>query len=156
MNEEQLMAYNLITRAIQLGDGNSSRFFVYGKAGTGKSFLINMIQQFCIAYAYSFITTASTGIAASIINGQTFHSAFSIWTSPDGPISTLNIDNHRGLAMSRVQVIIVDEVTMLDRSVINAASSRTIDLSERIGNRINSPFAGKTVVFWAILHKFLL
>ena len=48
--------------------------------------------------------------------------------------------------MSRVQVIIVDEVTMLDRSVIYALSS-LIDLSERIGDSISSPFAGKTVLF---------
>lgn len=147
LNEEQLIAYNLITRAIRLGDGNESRFFIYGKAGTGKSYLIHMVQQFCIANRVSFITTASTGIAASLIDGQTFHSAFSIWSSPNGPISTLNISNHRGLAMSRVQVIIVDEVTMLDRSVINAASSKLIELSERRGNYIQQPFAGKTVIF---------
>ena len=88
------MAYNMMTQVIRIGDGNNSRFFVYGKAGTGKSFLIHMIQYFCIAYGYSFITTGSTGIAASIINGQTFHSAFSIYTSTDGPISTINIENH--------------------------------------------------------------
>ena len=147
LNPEQLLANNKITEAITRNNGNDSRFFIYGKAGTGKTFLINLITQFCIAKSYSYITTASTGIAASLINGRTFHSAFSIWMSPNGPVSTLNISNHHGLALSRVNVIIVDEITMLDRSVINAASNKLIDLSGSTGHQIQIPFAGKTVVF---------
>ena len=147
MNARQRLAFDLITRAIKEGDGNESRFFISGKAGTGKTFLINAIKEFCIANSFSFIITASTGMAASLIDGQTFHSAFSIWQSPNGPVSTLNISNHRGLAMSKVNVIIVDEVTMLDRSVLNAASNKLIEISEKVGNKILCPFAGKTVVF---------
>ena len=148
MNREQKIAFNLITKAIKDNDGNESRFFISGKAGTGKSFLINAIINYCIVNSKSFIVTASTGIAASLIGGQTFHSAFSIWPSPDGPISTLNISNHRGLAMSKLQVIIVDEVTMLDRLVLNSASKKLIEISEKCGNRIEVPFAGKTVIFF--------
>ncbi|KAH0790490.1 AAA family ATPase [Histomonas meleagridis] len=67
--------------------------------------------------------------------------------SPDGPVSILNISTHHGLAISRVNVIIVDEVTMLDRSVINAVSKKLIDLCGYTGNHIQIPFAKKIVIF---------
>ena len=79
-----------------------------GKAGTGKSFLIQSIQIWCIANNKSFVTTVNTGIAASIISGTTFHSAFQVFENDNNIYSSLRISSERGRAINRTYLIIVD------------------------------------------------
>ena len=47
---------------------------IQGAAGTGKSYLLKIIQMFCTALSLKYIVIAPTGIAAKNVNGQTYHS----------------------------------------------------------------------------------
>ena len=130
-------------------------YCINGRAGTGKSFLINGIQNFCIAAGVPFITTASTGIAAALLKGTTFHSAFSIYDSNDQTHSGLNITTKRGQAMSKVRAIIVDEFTMLSSKAFEAANSAFTRLKKAIsdGKEIITPFGGAVVILFGDLAQ---
>lgn len=91
--------------------------FLTGKAGTGKSMIVNML----IESLRNVIAIAPTGIAASNINGATIHSTFSL--NPFGMLdfdrcSFLKKQKKRVLALA--DVIIIDEVSMLRADVLDA------------------------------------
>ena len=52
------------------------RLFVTGGAGTGKSFLIQLIREMLLRLHLNVVLTAPTGIAAYNIGGLTLHTAF--------------------------------------------------------------------------------
>ncbi|RHZ86693.1 hypothetical protein Glove_46g75 [Diversispora epigaea] len=53
-------------------------FFITGSAGTGKSFIINLILNDLKNFHKEYLLMAPTGVAAHNINGQTIHSALQI------------------------------------------------------------------------------
>jgi DNA replication protein DnaC len=67
LNEKQRLAYNIITS--RNGDNAEPVYMVVcGTAGTGKTYLISATKQVLAAQC---VVTATTGIAAFSINGQT-------------------------------------------------------------------------------------
>ncbi|CAB4017851.1 ATP-dependent DNA helicase PIF1, partial [Paramuricea clavata] len=71
LNEKQRLAYDIITS--QNGDNAEPVYMIVcGTAGTGKTYLISATKQ---VLATQCVVTATTGIAAFSINGQTLHSA---------------------------------------------------------------------------------
>ena len=62
-------------------------FFISGKAGTGKSFLITCLKSLFTSQSIPFVTAASTGIASTLIGGRTVHSTFGLFTTSDDQIS---------------------------------------------------------------------
>ena len=71
LNEKQCLAYNIITS--QNSDNAEPVYMIVCRtAGTGKTYLISAAKQVLGAQC---VVTATTGIAAFIINGQTLHSA---------------------------------------------------------------------------------
>ncbi|CAJ1033935.1 putative PIF1-like helicase/AAA domain containing protein [Leishmania shawi] len=62
--------------------------FIGGEAGTGKSYLVRAIAERLAAQGLRIAITASTGIAALSIGGNTFHSTFGVpLHSPDNVIN---------------------------------------------------------------------
>ena len=123
-------------------------FFISGKAGTGKSFLISCLQSLFTMRSIPYVTCASTGIAATLIGGNTLHSTFGLFTTTnDETICSLDISRPRGYAISLCKVIIVDEVTMISRGVMNALDAGL----RRLAGQSNKgdptlPFGGKCVI----------
>lgn len=81
-----------------------------GTAGTGKSYLIKALQQ---SLTTSLLTTATTGVAAFNINGQTIHSLLKL------PISESQKKELSGGSLGELQdklkgkhTIIIDEISM--------------------------------------------
>jgi ATP-dependent DNA helicase PIF1 len=88
--------------------------FLTGKAGTGKSHVIKVIQDKLRARGRKFIAVAPTGIAANNIDGQTIHSAFQL--TPHGVIKWDECNFFRSQKkelFKKVQTIIIDEISML-------------------------------------------
>ena len=76
---DQYNAYNRITTAIaHRYNHQSHRFFITGPAGTGKSFLLKVLEIWFQSARIKFLKMAPTGIAACVINGKTIYSVFSI------------------------------------------------------------------------------
>uniref|UniRef100_A0A6P7GL62 ATP-dependent DNA helicase n=1 Tax=Diabrotica virgifera virgifera TaxID=50390 RepID=A0A6P7GL62_DIAVI len=79
MNVEQRLCYEQVKNAV-LNDANRERrFFIYGSAGCGKTYLYNTIIDLLARRNISAIVVAFTGIAALLLRGgQTAHSKFKL------------------------------------------------------------------------------
>lgn len=85
LDEEQLEAFYAMT-------DTTDNMFITGKAGTGKSFLLNMFQR---ATTKKTIKLAPTGIAALNIGGVTIHSAFGYYN-----LEQLDVDDISPISLS--------------------------------------------------------
>lgn len=85
--------------------------FLTGRAGTGKSFILNYYINKCKSEGKSALITAPTGIAALNIDGVTMHSAFSIPIPAFGHYDFEIKPSQIKLALA-ADVIVIDEISM--------------------------------------------
>ena len=114
----------------------SIRFlFITGPAGTGKSELIKRIAE---ADPNHTVLTATTGMAASLIDGATLHGTFKIppeFCSPDDRnVSTVSI-------ASQIKTLVIEEISMLRADIMDRLS-RTLQYN--LNN--DKPFGGVKVI----------
>ena len=115
--------------------------FLTGGPGTGKSFLIREFLKEC---PETIPVVASTGAAAILIGGRTFHSFFGLGIMQGGmePVVKAALKNKRLRKRLRDTVtLIIDEVSML--------SGETLDAAERIActvKKSNRPWGGIRVI----------
>jgi ATP-dependent exoDNAse (exonuclease V) alpha subunit len=132
--EEQINALN------QLNSGEN--VFLTGQAGSGKSFLIReFIKEMGLK---DFPILASTGAAAVLVGGRTFHSFFGLGLLEGGPEKVKEKafkDGKLKKRLSQIEGIIIDEVSMIGGEVLNVAEE--IARHHR-GN--NHPFGGLRVI----------
>lgn len=89
--------------------------FLTGKAGTGKSFLIDYIRS----QEENVAVTATTGIAAQLIKGQTIHSFCGIL--PNVGV----IDSRKAnIRVRSCDILVVDEISMANSELINQIFER--------------------------------
>lgn len=96
---------------------NGDNVFITGGAGVGKSFIVNHICAALRERGRNVKLTASTGTAATLINGQTLHSLVGLGLATD-PIEVL-VRRARARASLRktwraMDTLIIDEVSMVD------------------------------------------
>ncbi|HWI93249.1 MAG TPA: AAA family ATPase [Flavisolibacter sp.] len=134
-NEETLEAYYILKYT-------NHPVFLTGKAGTGKSTFIKLIQH--ISQSLCLIT-APTGIAARNIDGITIHSRFHIpfgFQIPDDQlIESIRFNEIDRTEIEASDLLIIDEISML--------SSSTLDIVNLVLQKVcnNSfPFGGKKVL----------
>jgi ATP-dependent DNA helicase PIF1 len=123
-----------------------SSTFITGSAGTGKSFLLRqIIRELSDEYSDKEVAvTASTGIAALNIGGQTIHSFAGIGLARGEreDIWARVSKNSKTMARWRkTKVLIVDEVSMLDVQVFDMLD----DFAKRI-RKSTKPFGGIQLV----------
>jgi ATP-dependent DNA helicase PIF1 len=87
-----------------------------GKAGSGKTLVLSSFISHCKSLKIPIAVTASTGLAASLLKGQTFHSFTSIPPKQSGLniIDTLAKLKTVKKRYCQTQVLIIDEISMLD------------------------------------------
>ena len=90
--------------------------FITGDAGAGKSYIIDKYIKDMKGRGKNVVITASTGIAATSINGTTFHRAFGYPTVPMVPASSFRMMVKGTLKVA--DIIIIDEISMLRRDVL--------------------------------------
>lgn len=100
----------------------SQNVFITGGAGSGKSFLIRHYMR--SLDLREFPVLASTGAAAVLIGGRTFHSFFGLGIMEGGVEATVEkASKNRQVVrrMKKVKGFIVDEVSMLSGPTLRAA-----------------------------------
>jgi ATP-dependent DNA helicase PIF1 len=108
---------------------------ISGKAGTGKSTFIRLVQD---SYE-NVVTVAPTGISALNVGGQTIHSFFLLPPQPldDSCIKYLHKPDH----YKRIRLLIIDEISMVRADVLDA-----IDKFLRNNCHSFEPFGGIPVI----------
>lgn len=114
--------------------------FVTGRAGTGKSTLLNHLAD---NTSKQIVICAPTGVAALNVGGQTIHSLFRL---PIGVISDHDIDQSAELRklLSTIDTLVIDEVSMVNADLLDA-----VDRSLRQARqRRHEAFGGVQVVLF--------
>jgi hypothetical protein len=119
--------------------------FITGPAGSGKTFLLNRYIDWLKSCGINAAVTASTGVAATHLNGITIHS----WTGlgvreelADRDIKELVKRGYLRRRFLGTSVLVIDEVSML--------GGYQLDLADRLFRafkQIDAPFGGVQVVF---------
>lgn len=146
MNRDRTLIYSHVDTCVH--SNCAFTIFVKGKAGTGKSFQIKSLQALFTLSDTPFVTFASTGIAASLISGRTLHSVFGLYTdSNDQTLCSLDLGTPRGNAISPCRIIIVDEITMISRGVLDALDTALRRLAQQAApTQCDLPFGSKSVI----------
>lgn len=114
----------------------SPLIFVTGKAGTGKSTLVQYLRD---AVPGNKVVVAPTGVAALNVGGVTLHSFFHIprWIQEDRDIREV-MDRK---IYTQLQLLIIDEISMVRCDVLDS-----VDKFLRKNRRNPAPFGGVQVV----------
>ena len=111
--------------------------FITGRAGTGKSTLLQLFRR---TTKKKMVVLAPTGIAALNVKGQTIHSFFGF---PPRFITARDI--HKSAArkwFKKIEVMVIDEISMVRADLLDA-----IDRSLRLHRDNPLPFGGLQMVF---------
>ena len=142
LNAEQKQAYDRL-------EGSNDNFYITGKAGAGKSYLL---QTFVKNTKKRVATVAPTGIAAITVGGQTIHSFFGLSTSIQAAYDQSVV--HKGLNEKRLNILcnldtlIVDEVSMVRVDIMDMIDAK---LKAARGN--NEPFGGCQIITFGDLYQ---
>ncbi|MEO8638269.1 MAG: helix-turn-helix domain-containing protein [Candidatus Taylorbacteria bacterium] len=118
--------------------------YLTGQAGSGKTHLLNQYIDFLKSHDVAVAVTASTGIAATHMNGVTIHSWSGLGIKNslnEYDLDTLESRKYLWDRMQATRVLVIDEVSMLHHF--------RLDLVERIVRsfkRNDEPFGGLQVV----------
>jgi ATP-dependent DNA helicase PIF1 len=134
LSEEQARALPLLQ--------SECNVFLSGAAGSGKSFLIRAARQALDHDQYPIL--ASTGAAAVLVGGRTFHSFFGLGILEGGPQKTFERALKNGKLKKRLNEIkgfIIDEISLI--------SGEAFTLAETIAKELRnkpSPWGGLRVI----------
>lgn len=124
----------------ELIENTREHVFVTGRAGTGKSTLLNHLAW---STEKSLVISAPTGVAALNVGGQTIHSLFRL---PIGVIADHDIEQTVELRklLNSIDTLVIDEVSMVNADLMDA-----VDRSLRQARqKAAEPFGGVQVVLF--------
>jgi len=117
-------------------------FFIDGPGGTGKSFMYKTLIHCLQQSGKSCVVVASTGIAATLLDGVTAHKAFKMpLIINHDTVSKLRAQSKEAAILRTTDVIIWDESTASHRYALEL-----LDRLLKFLCKSQEPFAGKTIV----------
>lgn len=135
------------TEALRLLEHSNKNLFITGRAGTGKS---TLLEYFRGQTQENLAVLAPTGVAAINVKGQTIHSFFGF--KPDITVEKVK-NNYKnkvknGLYKS-LDLLIIDEISMVRADLLDC-----VDLFLRLnGRRRDKPFGGTRMIFLGDLYQ---
>lgn len=127
--------------------GDSQFLFVAGKAGTGKSTLIDYLQE-SLSHAVNMVVVAPTGVAALNVQGATIHSFFCFPTNIASEVSHYHMPRKKREVLENTDVLIIDEVSMVRGDLMD-----NIDRALRRNLRVDLPFGGLKIILVGDLYQ---
>lgn len=128
-----------------IGKKNQLLMFLCGVGGSGKSKVMNAVQQYAKAFCdqlgvkydkRTIVVTALTGIAATAINGETLHSAAKM-----GPNQKVNKDDVKEWKDARL--LIIDKISFANRMSLTKIDKNLRELTEEE----MLPYGGMNIIF---------
>ena len=150
LNDEQRIVYNTILESINNEDG--TLFFLDAPAGTGKTFLINLLLAKMKMANKEHIAVASSGIAATLLlNGRTAHSIFKIPIQlNEDSICSINKNSKSGKLFKSCTFIVWDECTMTHEHALEAVDRMLRDIVNK-----DKPMGGLTLLLSGDFRQIL-
>ncbi len=132
-------------KALDLMEKTNRHVFVTGRAGTGKSTLLNYFRA---NTEKKVAILAPTGVAAVNINGQTIHSFFGF--KPNVTLSKIKrISGDRRDLYKNIDAIVIDEISMARADLLDC-----VDKFLRLNGKNKSlPFGGIQMIFIGDLYQ---
>lgn len=136
---------NDFKKALRFMEDTNENVFLTGRAGTGKS---TLLQYFREKTKKNAVVLAPTGVAAVNVKGQTIHSFFGF-----APGATVNgIKRAQGYKRSiykNIETVVIDEVSMVRADLLDC-----VDIFLRLnGPDKNLPFGGIQMIFVGDLYQ---
>ncbi|MFM5951014.1 MAG: ATP-dependent RecD-like DNA helicase [Micrococcales bacterium] len=135
LSSEQLALFDFI-------ENEHDHIFVTGRAGTGKSTLLN---HFVNNTKKNVAVVAPTGVAAYNVGGQTIHSFFGF---PFGVLGNQPIHKHlygrTRDALRSLDVLVIDEISMVNSDLMDAMDT----MLRAARGKTKGPFGGVQVVMF--------
>ena len=133
-------------KALELIEETSENLFLTGKAGTGKSTLLDYFRE---NTEKKVAILAPTGVAAVNVHGETIHSFFGL--KPNFELEEAKRSGKKpknpGL-YKRLQTIVIDEISMVRADLLDA-----IDIFLQNARENPEPFGGVQMVFIGDLYQ---
>jgi ATP-dependent DNA helicase PIF1 len=137
LNERQLEAFRAVVARRQ-------NVFITGPAGVGKSFCMRRIIKALNKSGVETAVTASTGVAATHIEGTTLHSFAGVGLAKgalDAILAKVHKSQHAMARWASTEVLIIDEISMVEGALLTA-----LDAIARDVRNSNEPFGGIQLV----------
>ena len=141
LDTEQIAAFKRI-------ETTNHNFFITGKAGTGKSVLL---QYFMANSSKKVAVVAPTGIAAITIGGQTIHSFFGLKPCLQNTLNKQEIALNATTAkiLSNIETLVIDEISMVRCDIMDMMDAKL----RKAKNRPDVPFGGCQIVAFGDLYQ---
>ena len=131
---------------IETIEKTSNNIFVTGKAGTGKSTLLEYIRN---NSKKKIIVLAPTGISAINVNGETIHSFFRLKPGFElDEAREMEINKKSQSKFKRIKTIAIDEISMVRADLLDA-----VDTVLKRARKSNQPFGGVQMIFFGDLYQ---
>lgn len=122
MNPEQRKIYNEIVNSIDNQDG--SIYLIDAVAGTGKTFLLNALLAYVKLKDIIYFASATSGLAASLLHGQTIHRTYGIPVPLKDSHGRrkdckINSNSYQAKKLRQAGLHVVDEALSCHNSILN-------------------------------------
>lgn len=133
--------------ALDTLEKTSANLFITGKAGTGKSTLLQLFRN---TSRKKMAVLAPTGVAALNVQGQTIHSFFGFPPRIITPAEATRKVTRKDLLRlyKNLQVLVIDEISMVRADMLDG-----MDKFLRVNRENYQPFGGVQVVFFGDLFQ---
>jgi len=133
-------------KVIKTIEKTNSNVFITGKAGTGKSTLLEHIR---LNSKKKIIVLAPTGISAINVDGETIHSFFTLKPGFElDEAKKMNLSDKKKKKFKRIKTIAIDEISMVRADLLDA-----VDTVLKRARNNNEPFGGVQMVFFGDLYQ---
>lgn len=134
-------------KALQLIEQTDKNVFITGKAGTGKSTLLQYFRQ---KTKKQVVVLAPTGVAAVNVSGQTIHSFFGF--KPDITLAAVKagrIRPQKKKLYKELKIIIIDEISMVRADLLDCIDA----FLRRHGPKVRQAFGGAQMILIGDLYQ---
>jgi len=147
MKQPQIDINEQFRRALEIMEDTDRNVFVTGRAGTGKS---TLLEYFRNTTKKKVVVLAPTGVAALNVKGQTIHSFFRFkpGITPDR-VKKLRSSNDNESVYRKLDAIVIDEISMVRADLLDCVD-RFLRLN---GPEADKPFGGIQMAFIGDLYQ---